>query len=109
MVIDSYNDHRSAPFSRACWLVSATNSTRAWEPTLSCNQLHSLRNRSLDNAENDDRILVQLSKTLSKGCNTIQHRSSNPLLVCFIESVEIISHLLFREQRWVEPIQERSG
>ena len=40
--IYSYNDHCSAPFSRACWLVSTTNFTRAWEPTLSWNQLHSL-------------------------------------------------------------------
>jgi hypothetical protein len=24
MVIRSYNDHRSAPFSRACWLVRTT-------------------------------------------------------------------------------------
>jgi hypothetical protein len=38
--IYSYNDHRSAPFSRACWLVSTTNFTRASEPTLSWNQLH---------------------------------------------------------------------
>src|ERR1700676_266464 len=40
--IYAYNDHRSAPFSRACWLVSTTNFTRASEPTLSWNQLHSL-------------------------------------------------------------------
>jgi hypothetical protein len=26
--IYSYNDHCSAPFSRACWLVSTTNFTR---------------------------------------------------------------------------------
>jgi hypothetical protein len=38
--IYSYNDHCSAPFSRACWLVSTTNFTRASEPTLSWNQLH---------------------------------------------------------------------
>src|SRR5579862_5751588 len=38
MVIDSYNDHCSAPFSRACWLVSTTNSIRELEPTLSWNQ-----------------------------------------------------------------------
>jgi len=28
MEIYSYNDHCSAPFSRACWLVSTTNFTR---------------------------------------------------------------------------------
>jgi hypothetical protein len=33
--IYSYNDHCSAPFSRARWLVSTTNSSRALEPTLS--------------------------------------------------------------------------
>jgi hypothetical protein len=42
MEIDSYNDHCSAPFSRACWLVSTTNFTPVWEPTLSGNQFHSL-------------------------------------------------------------------
>jgi hypothetical protein len=42
VVIDSYNDHCSAPFSRARWLVSTTNSTRALEPTLSWNQYHLL-------------------------------------------------------------------
>ena len=44
--IYSYNDHCSAPFSRA-WLVwlSTTNSTRGREPTLSWNQLHSLSER----------------------------------------------------------------
>ncbi|HXX27470.1 MAG TPA: hypothetical protein VEI99_03350, partial [Terriglobales bacterium] len=41
MVIDSYNDHCSAPFSRACWLVSTTNCIRELEPTLSWNQYRS--------------------------------------------------------------------
>src|SRR5579862_5599856 len=41
MVIHSYNDHCSAPFSRACWLVSTTNFIRELEPTLSWNQYHS--------------------------------------------------------------------
>ena len=31
MKIYSYNESGSAPFSRACWLVSTTNSTRGWE------------------------------------------------------------------------------
>src|SRR5215475_13131667 len=42
VIIDSYNDHCSAPFSRACWLFSTTNFTRGWEPTSSWNQYHSL-------------------------------------------------------------------
>jgi|ERR1051326_3689443 hypothetical protein len=41
--IYSYNDHCSAPFSPACWLVSTTNFTRGWEPTSSWNQYRSLR------------------------------------------------------------------
>src|SRR5262249_4857391 len=42
VIIDSYNDHCSAPFSRACWLFSTTNFTRGWEPTSSWNQYRSL-------------------------------------------------------------------
>ena len=43
MEIYSYNDHRSAPFSRACWLVLPPPTlTRVREPTLSWNQFHSL-------------------------------------------------------------------
>jgi hypothetical protein len=42
MEIYSYNDHRSAPFSRAGWLVLPPPTlTRVREPTLSWNQLHS--------------------------------------------------------------------
>jgi hypothetical protein len=42
MEIYSYNDHRSAPFSRASWLVLPPPTlTRVREPTLSWNQLHS--------------------------------------------------------------------
>src|SRR5262249_27280364 len=38
--IYSYNDHRSAPFFPSLLVgFSTTNSTRAWEPTLSWNQL----------------------------------------------------------------------
>jgi hypothetical protein len=40
--IYSYNDHCSAPFSRARWSVNTTNSTRELEPTLSWNQYRSL-------------------------------------------------------------------
>ncbi|MGH9495557.1 MAG: hypothetical protein ACRD3B_11210, partial [Candidatus Sulfotelmatobacter sp.] len=41
--IYSYNDHRSAPFSRAGWLVLPPPTlTRVREPTLSWNQLRSL-------------------------------------------------------------------
>jgi len=35
MEIYSYNDHRSAPFFRACWLVWHHQLTRVSEPTLS--------------------------------------------------------------------------
>src|ERR1035438_8392279 len=42
MEIYSYNDHRSAPFSRACWLVLPPPTLlRVREPTLSWNQFHS--------------------------------------------------------------------
>src|SRR6266700_676195 len=42
MEIYSYNDHRSAPFSRASWLVLPPPTlTRVREPTLSSNQLRS--------------------------------------------------------------------
>jgi len=40
VVIASYNDHCSAPFSRALGWLAPPKSTRAWEPTLSWNQLH---------------------------------------------------------------------
>src|ERR1700689_3798868 len=41
MEIYSYNDHRSAPFSRASWWVLPPPTlTRVREPTLSWNQLH---------------------------------------------------------------------
>src|SRR5450755_565051 len=43
MEIYSYNHHRSAPFSRASWLVLPPPTLpRVREPTLSWNQLHSL-------------------------------------------------------------------
>src|SRR3979411_1648985 len=43
MEIYSYNDHRSAPFSRACWLASAPPTLLGpRKPTLSWNQLHLL-------------------------------------------------------------------
>src|ERR1035437_4947092 len=43
VVIASYNDHCSAPFSRAFLVgLAPPKFTRAWEPTLSWNQLHSL-------------------------------------------------------------------
>src|SRR6476620_468953 len=43
MEIYSYNDHRSAPFSRAGWLVLPPPTlTRVREPTLSWNQLRSI-------------------------------------------------------------------
>ena len=46
--IYSYNDHRSAPFSPSLLVgFSTTNSTRASEPTLSWNQLHSQPSRKL--------------------------------------------------------------
>src|SRR4029077_6540439 len=46
MEIYSYNDHRSAPFSRAGWLVLPPPTlTRVREPTLSWNQLHLACNR----------------------------------------------------------------
>jgi hypothetical protein len=42
MEIYSYNDHRSAPFSRAGWLVLPPPTlTRVREPTLSWNQYRS--------------------------------------------------------------------
>jgi hypothetical protein len=44
VVIASYNDHCSAPFSRAFLVgLAPPKFTRAWEPTLSWNQLRSLR------------------------------------------------------------------
>jgi len=42
MVICSYNEHRSAPFSRAFGWFAPPKSTRSLEPTLLWNQLHSL-------------------------------------------------------------------
>src|SRR5207245_7436437 len=68
---------------------------------------HRRNQLQLENAENYHRTLVQLPEALSKDCNTVKHRAANLLLICLVESVEIISHLLLRKQRRVKSIQIR--
>src|ERR1700756_4160590 len=62
MEIDSYNDHCSAPCSRACWLVSTTNFTPVWEPTLSWNQFRALTRSGI--SPHASRIDIAMKTTL---------------------------------------------
>jgi hypothetical protein len=62
MEIYSYNDHRSAPFSRACWLVLPPPTLlRVREPTLSWNQL---RSKSPSELREDEQTEQRCAKSL---------------------------------------------